>query len=168
MVIQVTCPLHSSGSSGVRMACPQEETPDEKSFTGRIGRATVGGTPPPAEGVPRMTETVPRPTHVGRSLPRREDAALLTGRGTWTDDIAPPGTLHLALVRSPVAHARITAVDTATAREHAGVVAVLTGADLAGEFVAGIPCGWPVTEDILVPDHRPLARDEVNHVGDAV
>ncbi|GAA4924990.1 xanthine dehydrogenase molybdenum binding subunit apoprotein [Actinomycetospora succinea] len=116
-----------------------------------------------------MTETVPRPTtHIGTSLPRREDEALLTGRGTWTDDIAPLGTVHLALVRSPVAHARISAIDTTAAREHAGVVAVLTGADLAGEFVAGIPCGWPVTEDILVPDHQPLALEEVNHVGDAV
>ncbi|GAA4794150.1 molybdopterin-dependent oxidoreductase [Actinomycetospora chlora] len=115
-----------------------------------------------------MTETVPRPTHVGRSLPRREDAALLTGRGTWTDDITPPGTLHLAVVRSPVAHARITGVDTSAAREHPGVVAVHTGAELAGEFAIGIPCGWPVTEDILVPEHLPLARDEVNHVGDGV
>lgn len=115
-----------------------------------------------------MTQTAPKPGHVGHSLPRREDAALITGRGTWTDDIAPLGTVHLALVRSPVAHARISAVDTSAAREHAGVVAVLTGADLAGEFVAGIPTGWPVTEDILVPDHQPVARDEVNHVGDAV
>ncbi|HSK59614.1 MAG TPA: xanthine dehydrogenase family protein molybdopterin-binding subunit, partial [Actinomycetospora sp.] len=115
-----------------------------------------------------MTQTDPKPTHVGQSLPRREDAALITGRGTWTDDIAPPATVHLALVRSPVAHARITAVDTAAARDHAGVVAVFTGAELAGEFAAGIPTGWPVTEDILVPEHLPVARDEVNHVGDAV
>ncbi|HWN28418.1 MAG TPA: xanthine dehydrogenase family protein molybdopterin-binding subunit, partial [Actinomycetospora sp.] len=115
-----------------------------------------------------MTQTAPKPTHVGQSLPRREDAALITGRATWTDDIAPPTTVHLALVRSPVAHARITAVDTTAARGHAGVVAVFTGKELAGEFAAGIPTGWPVTEDILVPEHLPVARDEVNHVGDAV
>ncbi|MDF2975590.1 MAG: carbon monoxide dehydrogenase [Actinomycetospora sp.] len=115
-----------------------------------------------------MTQTAPKPTHVGQSLPRREDAALITGRGTWTDDIVPPTTVHLALVRSPVAHARITAVDTTAARAHAGVVAGFTGPELANEFAAGIPTGWPVTEDILVPEHLPVARDEVNHVGDAV
>ncbi len=113
-----------------------------------------------------MTQT--RAPFVGQSLPRREDEALLTGRGTWTDDITPAGTVHLAIVRSPLAHARITGIDVTAAREHPGVVAVLTGEDVAGEFVAGIPTGWPVTEDILIPDHAPLARGEVNHVGDGV
>lgn len=113
-----------------------------------------------------MTET--RTPFVGQSLPRREDEALITGRGTWTDDVTPPGAVHLAIVRSPVAHARITAIDVAAARAQPGVVAVFTGEDLAGEFLAGIPTGWPVTEDILIPDHAPLARGEVNHVGDGV
>ncbi|MEJ2867052.1 xanthine dehydrogenase family protein molybdopterin-binding subunit [Actinomycetospora sp. OC33-EN08] len=113
-----------------------------------------------------MTET--RTPFVGQSLPRREDEALITGRGTWTDDISPPGVVHLAVVRSDIAHGRITGVDAAAASEHPGVVAVFTGADLRSEFAAGIPCGWPVTEDILVPDHPPLAVDEVNHVGDGV
>jgi aerobic carbon-monoxide dehydrogenase large subunit len=48
-----------------------------------------------------VTETVER--HVGQSVRRREDTALTTGRGTWTDGIAVPGTLHLAVLRSPVA-----------------------------------------------------------------
>ena len=113
-----------------------------------------------------MTET--RTPFVGQSLPRREDEALITGRGTWTDDITPPGAVHLAIVRSPVAHARITAIDVAAAQQQPGVVAVFTGEDLAGEFLAGIPTGWPVTEDILIPEHMPLARGEVNHVGDGV
>ncbi|HLU53924.1 MAG TPA: xanthine dehydrogenase family protein molybdopterin-binding subunit [Pseudonocardia sp.] len=115
-----------------------------------------------------MTQTAERPTYIGQSVPRREDAALITGRATWTDGITPAGTLHMAVVRSPVAHARIRGVDTAAARALPGVVAVFTGADLAGDFAIGLPCGWPVTEDIKIPDHHPLARDEVNHVGDGV
>jgi carbon-monoxide dehydrogenase large subunit len=113
-----------------------------------------------------VTQTAER--YVGRSLPRKEDAALLTGRATWTDDITPAGTLHLAMVRSPVPHARITRTDTAAARAVPGVVEVLTARDVDGEFAAGIPCGWPVTEDIKIPDHRPLAVSEVKHVGDGV
>ncbi|MEU9819873.1 xanthine dehydrogenase family protein molybdopterin-binding subunit [Pseudonocardia alni] len=105
---------------------------------------------------------------VGTRMQRKEDQALLTGRATWTDDIAPPGTLHMVVVRSPLPHARIVAVDTAAAAAVPGVRAVLTAADVDDEFLAGIPCGWPVTEDIRIPDHRPLARDEVNHVGDGV
>ncbi|MCW0212175.1 MAG: xanthine dehydrogenase family protein molybdopterin-binding subunit [Pseudonocardia sp.] len=113
-----------------------------------------------------MTQTVER--YVGMSLPRKEDRALLTGRGTWTDGLAPAGVQHLAVLRSPVPHARIGAIDSTAARELPGVLAVLTGDDLAGEFVAGIPTGWPVTEDIRVPEHMPIARREVNHVGDGV
>lgn len=101
-------------------------------------------------------------------MQRKVDQALLTGRATWTDDIAPPGTLHMVVVRSPLPHARIVAIDTNAAAAVPGVRAVLTAADVDDEFLAGIPCGWPVTEDIRVPDHRPLARDEVNHVGDGV
>jgi carbon-monoxide dehydrogenase large subunit len=112
-----------------------------------------------------VTQTAER--YVGRSVERREDAALITGRGTWTEGISVAGTLHLAVLRSPVAHARVT-VDPGPARELPGVVAAFTGEDLAGEFAIGLPCGWPVTEDIKIPDHSPLARGEVNHVGDGV
>ncbi len=113
-----------------------------------------------------MTQTAER--YVGSSMLRKEDPALLTGRGTWTDDLAPPGVLHMAVLRSPHPHARIERIDVSDARAHPGVTAVLTGADLAGEFAAGIPCGWPVTEDIRIPDHMPLARSVVKHVGDGV
>ncbi|MQA16680.1 MAG: molybdopterin-dependent oxidoreductase [Pseudonocardiaceae bacterium] len=113
-----------------------------------------------------MTQTAER--FVGQSVRRREDEALLTGRATWTDNITLLGTLHMAVLRSPVAHARISGIDTERARDLPGVVAVLTGEDLAAEFAIGLPCGWPVTEDIKVPDHPPLARGEVNHVGDGV
>ena len=113
-----------------------------------------------------MTETARR--YMGNSVPRKEDAALLAGRATFTDDIRLPGMLHLAILRSPYAHARITSIDTSAASELPGVVGVFTGEDLADEWAIGIPCGWPVTEDIKMPDHWPLARGEVNHVGEGV
>ena len=103
-----------------------------------------------------MTETARR--YMGNSVPRKEDAALLAGRATFTDDIRLPGMLHLAVLRSPHAHAGITAIDTSAARGLLGVVEVFTGDDMADEWTIGIPCGWPVTEDINVPDHWPAAR----------
>jgi aerobic carbon-monoxide dehydrogenase large subunit len=69
---------------------------------------------------------------IGQAIVRREDPALLTGRGRYLDDVTPPATLHAFVVRSPVAHARIEAVDVAAAREAPGVAAVLTAADLNG------------------------------------
>ncbi len=113
-----------------------------------------------------MTEAARR--YMGNSVPRKEDPALLTGQTRFTDEIRLPGMLHLALLRSPHAHAKVLSVDASAAKEQPGVVAVFTGEDLAEEWVAGIPTGWPVTEDIKIPDHWPLARGEVNHVGDGV
>jgi aerobic carbon-monoxide dehydrogenase large subunit len=99
---------------------------------------------------------------------RKEDPALVTGRGTYTDNIKLPGMLHIALLRSPFAHAKITHIDVSAALDQPGVVAAYTGEDLAEEWAAPIPCGWAVTEDLKTPDHWPVARGEVNHVGDAV
>ena len=113
-----------------------------------------------------MTETARR--YMGSSVLRKEDAALLTGQAGFTDDIHLPGMLHFALLRSPHAHAKVLSVDVSAARERPGVVAVFTGEDLAEEWAIGIPTGWPVTEDIKIPDHWPLARGEVNHAGDGV
>jgi carbon-monoxide dehydrogenase large subunit len=113
-----------------------------------------------------MTETARR--YMGNSVPRKEDPAFLTGHANWTDNIKLPGMLHMALLRSPHAHAKITTIDVSAAREQPGVVAVFTGEELADEWVIGIPTGWPVTEDIKIPDHWPLARGEVNHAGDGV
>lgn len=104
---------------------------------------------------------------VGRARVRREDARLVTGQTTWTDNIALPGMLHMTLLRSPMAHARIDRIDVAPARERPGVVAAFSGRDLAAEL-GSLPCAWPVTEDIVLPDHPPLAVDEVRHVGDPV
>ncbi|WP_040338808.1 xanthine dehydrogenase family protein molybdopterin-binding subunit [Candidatus Blastococcus massiliensis] len=104
---------------------------------------------------------------VGQARRRKEDARLITGRTTWTDNLVLPGMLHLAIVRSPVAHATITGVDVEAARSAPGVVAVLTGRDLADEQ-GSIPCAWPVTPDMVNPGHPSVAVDEVNHVGEAV
>ncbi|TCJ13713.1 xanthine dehydrogenase family protein molybdopterin-binding subunit, partial [Rubrobacter taiwanensis] len=113
-----------------------------------------------------MTQAPER--YVGGGVPRKEDPALVTGRATWTDNIRLPGTVHMAVLRSPFAHARITNLDVSPAREMPGVVAAFTGRDLADEWAAPLPCGWQVTEDLRIPDHWPLARDKVRYVGDAV
>ncbi|WP_104522761.1 xanthine dehydrogenase family protein molybdopterin-binding subunit [Blastococcus atacamensis] len=104
---------------------------------------------------------------IGKARRRKEDARLITGRTTWTDNMVLPGMLHLAVVRSPVAHARITNVDVTAAREAPGVVAVFTGRDLADEQ-GSLPCAWPVTPDMVNPGHPSIAVDQVNHVGEAV
>ena len=101
----------------------------------------------------------------GASIKRREDPRLITGRGTYVDDIKMVGMLHMALVRSPYAHANITSIDTSAASAADGVVAVLTGEDIGEEI--GLPCGWVVPDTIEVP-HPPLAVGKVRCVGDAV
>ena len=101
----------------------------------------------------------------GASIKRREDPRLITGRGTYVDDIKMVGMLHMALVRSPYAHANITSIDTSAASAADGVVSVLTGEDIGEEI--GLPCGWVVPDTIEVP-HPPLAMGKVRCVGDAV
>ena len=116
-----------------------------------------------------MTTTEAAPTTViGQRRLRREDPALLTGEAKFTNDLAVPGALSLALVRSPYAHARIVSIDTSAAAEAPGVVAVYTGNDLAEHWAAPMPCAWPVTEDMKNPPHYPLAKEKVCYAGDAV
>ena len=88
---------------------------------------------------------------VGRSIPRVEDAALLTGRGRFIDDLGVrPGTLYAAILRSPHAHAQIVSIDSEAARRADGVVAVLTGDDikaLTTSLVVGVKAPvecWPI------------------------
>jgi carbon-monoxide dehydrogenase large subunit len=155
--------------------------------------------------------------YVGGGVPRKEDPNLVTGQANWTDNIKLPGMLHVAILRSPHAHARITHLDVSGALEQPGVVAAFTGEDLAGEWgpeggeaergagyalmteeerpevpetevIEETPgdeegataetfsfCVWPVTEgglpvteDMKTPNHWPVARGEVNFMGDAV
>ena len=112
-------------------------------------------------------ETRAAAREIGSPRRRVEDARLVTGRTRWTDNIQPQGTLHVAFLRSPHAHARIEGVDVAQAARRPGVVAVFTGADLAAEQ-GSLPCAWPVTEDMKHPEHPPMAVDEVRYVGEPV
>jgi carbon-monoxide dehydrogenase large subunit len=105
---------------------------------------------------------------IGKRRVRREDPALLTGEGRYIADLVVPGALHAAIVRSPVAHGRIQSIDLDEARAMPGVKAIYTGEDLRDEWVAPMPCAWPVTEDMKNPPHFPLAVGTVNYVGDAV
>ncbi|HEX8970283.1 xanthine dehydrogenase family protein molybdopterin-binding subunit [Oryzihumus sp.] len=115
-----------------------------------------------------MTAVDERPiAEVGAARLRKEDALLITGRTRWTDNIVLPGMLHLAMVRSPYAHARITSVDTAAARGSSGVVAVLTGRDVA-DSQGSLPCAWPITPDQKAPPHPAVAVDTVNFAGEVV
>jgi aerobic carbon-monoxide dehydrogenase large subunit len=111
--------------------------------------------------------TVAHPAELGRARLRKEDARLITGQTNWTDNIVLPGLLHLAFLRSPHAHAKITRVDVSPARSQPGVIAAFSGADFADEQ-GSLPCAWPVTPDIVIPAHPPMAVDEVRYVGEAV
>lgn len=115
-----------------------------------------------------MAVTEERTTYIGQPVGRKEDAKLLTGQSRYIDDMTLPGMVWAALVRSPYAHARITSVDVSRARAAEGVVAAFSGADLAEDWKATLPCVWLVTEDTKQPFHRPLATDKVRHQGDAV
>ncbi|MEO6530522.1 MAG: xanthine dehydrogenase family protein molybdopterin-binding subunit [Specibacter sp.] len=104
---------------------------------------------------------------VGRSRLRKEDGRLVTGRSRFTDNMVLPGMLHLAMVRSPYAHARITAIDASAAKASPGVFDVLTGADIAGEQ-GSLPNAWPVTADQKAPGHPAVAVEEVAFSGEIV
>jgi aerobic carbon-monoxide dehydrogenase large subunit len=104
---------------------------------------------------------------VGKARTRKEDARLITGQTSWTDNLTLPGLAHVAFLRSPYAHARITRVDVSAAKGASGVFAAFSGADLAAEQ-GSLPCAWPVTEDIVIPDHPPMAVDTVRYGGEIV
>jgi aerobic carbon-monoxide dehydrogenase large subunit len=112
------------------------------------------------------TQAAPTP-EFGRARLRKEDERLITGQTNWTDNIQLPGMLHIAFLRSPFAHARITSVDVSAARNEPGVIAAYSGADFAAEQ-GSLPCAWPVTPDIVIPAHPPMATEEVRYVGEAV
>src|SRR6266581_3265771 len=115
-----------------------------------------------------QTQSHEAPTaELGKARLRKEDARLITGQTNWTDNITLPGMLHIAFLRSPHAHARITSVDVSAARSEPGVIAAYSGADFADEQ-GSLPCAWPVTPDIVIPAHPPMATDEVRYVGEAV
>jgi carbon-monoxide dehydrogenase large subunit len=105
----------------------------------------------------------------GQPLARREDDRHLRGRGRFTDDVRSAdaaGTLHVALARSPHAHARIRSVSTDRAARIAGVVAVVTGADLFDQ-VSPLPANW-ILPGMRVPVHRVLADEVARFQGEGV
>ena len=102
----------------------------------------------------------------GSALKRKEDPRLITGQGTYVEDVSLTGMLHIVLVRSPLAHASIKSIDSSEASKSPGVVAIFTGEDLKEEL-GSLPCGWVVPDTKEVP-HPPLAVDRVRYVGDAV
>ncbi|HEY2674619.1 MAG TPA: xanthine dehydrogenase family protein molybdopterin-binding subunit [Rugosimonospora sp.] len=115
-----------------------------------------------------MTLTAQPPAaEVGAARKRKEDARLITGQTMWTENVRLPGMLHMAILRSPLAHARITHLDTAPALREPNVVAAFSGRDVA-DVQGGLPCAWPVTAELVMPVHPPLAVDEVRHSGEAV
>ncbi len=102
----------------------------------------------------------------GSGIRRREDPRLITGRAQYTDDLQLPGTLHMVIVRSPHAHARVTSIDTQSALAVPGVVGVYTGVEID---LNPVPCAWLIPDsDLKVPEHFAVARDRVRYVGDAV
>jgi carbon-monoxide dehydrogenase large subunit len=109
---------------------------------------------------------------IGAAVLRKEDRRFLTGAGQYTDDVVRPHQTHMVIVRSPHAHARVVAVRADGARGAPGVLAVLTGADLAAEKIGNIPTGWLIhSKDgapMVEPPHPALAQERVRHVGDPV
>ena len=85
-------------------------------------------------------ESAPTGKWVGQALKRKEDPRMITGRGRYVDDLAVPGMLYMAVVRSPEAHAKIVSIDTSGAKELPGIHGVFTGADL--DLQAPLPMAW--------------------------
>ena len=127
--------------------------------------------------------TRPDPTgfrFIGKPLPRKEDARLVTGHGRFTDDFSVDGQAYAAMVRSPHPHARIVRIDTAAARQMPGVLGVFTGADCAADQLKPIPHD-PVPKTkfdmklhapgggaVFIGPHMLLPADKARHVGEAV
>src|SRR6202166_2830807 len=103
---------------------------------------------------------------VGQSVLRKEDDALIRGKGRYTDDVSPQPAMHALVLRSPHAHAKFT-IDVAKARGLPGVGAVLTADDV--KDLGDLPCLFNLEVDPFTgPPYPILPRDEVRHVGDAI
>ena len=101
--------------------------------------------------------------YVGQAMRRKEDPRMITGQGRYVDDIALPGMLYMAIVRSSEAHARIVSIDTSAAREAPGVHGVFTGEDLTLE--GPLPMAWvPPGVEIKSPEtgRWPAARSSTS------
>ena len=98
---------------------------------------------------------------IGQSIKRKEDDRFIRGKGTYVDDISLPGMLHMAILRSPLAHAKLVSIDTTAAAALDGVVAVITGADLAAHNLAWMPTLSGDTQAVFVTDKVRFQGQEV-------
>jgi carbon-monoxide dehydrogenase large subunit len=117
---------------------------------------------------------------IGRPLPRKEDARLITGKGRFTDDFSLDGQTYAVMVRSPYPHARIVAIDAAAAKKMPGVLGVFTGADCAADKLGPIPhdpvpktkfdmkLTGPGGGAVFIGPNVLLPADKARHVGEAV
>ena len=109
---------------------------------------------------------------VGSRVERKEDKRFLTGKGRYTADINIANQTYAVFVRSPHARAKIKKVDISKALKSSGVVSILTGAEIAEDKIGGLIAGWAIrSEDgseMKCPANPPLAKDNVNFVGDPV
>ena len=113
-----------------------------------------------------------KPMVTGQSIPRPEDDYLLRGRGRYTDDVSLPGQAHAYILRSPLGHGVIRAIDVTAAARMPGVLAVYTGADLVAAGYGTLPCNVALKNRdgsaLKVPDYHALAVDRVRYVGQPV
>jgi aerobic carbon-monoxide dehydrogenase large subunit len=111
-------------------------------------------------------------TGIGAAVRRKEDQRFITGRGHYTDDVNRPGQVFAVFVRSPHAHATIKQIDSKAASDRAGVLAVLTGAELAADKIGNLVCGWMIhSKDgspMKMAPHPALATGKACYVGDPV
>ena len=116
-----------------------------------------------AEPSVRFTNNDEKPVGHGRML-RKEDPRLIRGMGHYVDDIQLPGMLHMAILRAPMAHARITSIDVAVAQAHPKVRAVITGADMAEQNLAWMPTLSNDVQAVLATDKVRFQGQEVAFV----
>src|SRR6478735_3849706 len=98
---------------------------------------------------------------LGHSVARKEDARFIRGRGNYVDDVSLPGMLHMELLRSPYAHARIVSIDTSAASALPGVIAVVTGELMAQHNLAWMPTLSGDTQAVLATDKVRFQGQEV-------
>jgi carbon-monoxide dehydrogenase large subunit len=106
------------------------------------------------------------PKYVGARTKRKEDPRLIRGMSTYVDDVKLHGMLHVAIVRSPHAHAQLKGIDAAAALKLPGVVAVFTAQDVQDK-VGSVPCAAQIP-DLKIPKHPVLATGKVRYVGESV
>jgi len=110
---------------------------------------------------------MPTTSFMGGTVRRREDPRLITGSATYVDDIELPGMLHLAVLRSPFAHARILSIDSSAAKELPGVVAVVRGEEVQ-DLIPPAESEAKGEGESGPPPRIPLAVEVTNYVGDPV